>query len=44
MIIYISGGVRSGKSKYAQDMALKRSTTPVYIATAKYGIKILNNG
>jgi adenosylcobinamide kinase / adenosylcobinamide-phosphate guanylyltransferase len=35
MIIYISGGVRSGKSKYAQDMALQRSTTPVYIATAK---------
>ncbi|MDB5151501.1 MAG: cobinamide kinase [Mucilaginibacter sp.] len=35
MIIYISGGVRSGKSKYAQDIALQRSTTPVYIATAK---------
>lgn len=39
MIIYISGGVRSGKSKYAQDMALKRSTAPVYIATAKIGDK-----
>jgi len=35
MIIYISGGVRSGKSKYAQDMALKLSSAPVYIATAK---------
>jgi adenosylcobinamide kinase/adenosylcobinamide-phosphate guanylyltransferase len=35
MIIYISGGVRSGKSKYAQDMALKLSAAPVYIATAK---------
>jgi adenosylcobinamide kinase/adenosylcobinamide-phosphate guanylyltransferase len=35
MIIYISGGVRSGKSKYAQDMALKLSTAPIYIATAK---------
>ena len=35
MIIYISGGVRSGKSRYAQDMALKLSTAPVYIATAK---------
>ena len=35
MIIYISGGVRSGKSRFAQDMALRFSTTPVYIATAK---------
>lgn len=35
MIIYISGGVRSGKSKYAQEMALKLSPSPVYIATAK---------
>ncbi|MDN3548206.1 bifunctional adenosylcobinamide kinase/adenosylcobinamide-phosphate guanylyltransferase [Mucilaginibacter aquaedulcis] len=35
MIIYISGGVRSGKSRYAQDMALKLSSAPVYIATAK---------
>ena len=35
MIIYISGGVRSGKSGYAQQMALKLSEQPVYIATAK---------
>ena len=35
MIIYISGGVRSGKSKYAQEMALTLSSAPVYIATAK---------
>jgi adenosylcobinamide kinase/adenosylcobinamide-phosphate guanylyltransferase len=35
MIIYISGGVRSGKSRYAQDLALKLSIAPVYIATAK---------
>ncbi|MEN0052103.1 MAG: bifunctional adenosylcobinamide kinase/adenosylcobinamide-phosphate guanylyltransferase [Mucilaginibacter sp.] len=35
MIIYISGGVRSGKSRFAQDMALKNSNAPVYIATAK---------
>lgn len=35
MIIYISGGVRSGKSRYAQQMALKLSVNPVYVATAK---------
>lgn len=35
MIIYISGGVRSGKSRFAQEMALSFSPNPVYIATAK---------
>lgn len=35
MIIYISGGVRSGKSRYAQDLALSLSQNPVYVATAK---------
>lgn len=35
MITYISGGVRSGKSRYAQEMALALSNSPVYIATAK---------
>lgn len=35
MITYISGGVRSGKSRYAQEMALNLSKNPVYIATAK---------
>jgi adenosylcobinamide kinase/adenosylcobinamide-phosphate guanylyltransferase len=35
MIIYISGGVRSGKSRYAQELALQRSENPVYVATAK---------
>ncbi|MCE7059167.1 bifunctional adenosylcobinamide kinase/adenosylcobinamide-phosphate guanylyltransferase [Dyadobacter sp. CY343] len=35
MIIYISGGVRSGKSRYAQTLALQRSANPVYVATAK---------
>jgi adenosylcobinamide kinase/adenosylcobinamide-phosphate guanylyltransferase len=35
MIIYISGGARSGKSSYAEHMALKRSPEPVYVATAK---------
>lgn len=35
MIIYLSGGARSGKSRFAQEMALKLSPTPVYVATAK---------
>jgi len=34
MIVYISGGARSGKSKFAQEMALKWSENPVYVATA----------
>ena len=34
MIVYISGGARSGKSKYAQELALKLSKNPVYVATA----------
>ena len=36
MIIFITGGARSGKSKYAQEMALSLSATPVYVATAKH--------
>lgn len=36
MIIFITGGARSGKSKYAQEMALSLSPSPVYVATAKY--------
>ncbi len=35
MIIYISGGARSGKSRYAQQMALQLSKNPVYVATAR---------
>ncbi|WAC15259.1 bifunctional adenosylcobinamide kinase/adenosylcobinamide-phosphate guanylyltransferase [Dyadobacter pollutisoli] len=35
MIIYISGGVRSGKSRYAMKLALEKSSDPVYVATAK---------
>lgn len=37
MIVYISGGVRSGKSAFAQKMALSLSPQPVYIATASIG-------
>lgn len=35
IIIYISGGARSGKSSYAQKLALEKSRNPVYVATAK---------
>lgn len=35
MIIFITGGVRSGKSSFAQKMALNLSKKPVYLATAK---------
>lgn len=35
MIYLITGGERSGKSKYAQQLALKLSPKPVYIATAR---------
>jgi adenosylcobinamide kinase / adenosylcobinamide-phosphate guanylyltransferase len=35
MIIFITGGARSGKSKYAQELALSLHNNPVYIATAK---------
>jgi len=35
-IIYITGGERSGKSRYALERAQKESPTPVYLATAKH--------
>lgn len=35
MIIFITGGTRSGKSKYAQEVALSLSDSPMYVATAK---------
>lgn len=35
MIVFITGGVRSGKSGFAQRMALELSQHPVYVATAK---------
>jgi adenosylcobinamide kinase/adenosylcobinamide-phosphate guanylyltransferase len=34
-IILITGGQRSGKSRYAQDMALSLSVNPVYLATSR---------
>ena len=35
MITFITGGVRSGKSRFAQEMALRLSSSPVYLATAR---------
>lgn len=35
MICLITGGARSGKSRYAQQLALQTSDRPLYIATAK---------
>lgn len=35
MIYYITGGERSGKSKYAQQLALQLTDRPMYIATSR---------
>jgi adenosylcobinamide kinase / adenosylcobinamide-phosphate guanylyltransferase len=35
MIYLITGGERSGKSSYAQQLALELSGSPVYVATAR---------
>lgn len=35
MIIYVTGGVRSGKSRFAMDLALRESANPVYVATSR---------
>ena len=34
-IILITGGQRSGKSRFAQEMALSLSNSPVYLATSR---------
>ena len=35
MIYLITGGERSGKSSYAQNLALQFSQSPIYVATAR---------
>lgn len=35
MLYLITGGARSGKGRYAQDLALQLSPAPVYVATAR---------
>jgi adenosylcobinamide kinase/adenosylcobinamide-phosphate guanylyltransferase len=34
-ITFITGGARSGKSRYAEELALRSSDRPIYIATAR---------
>ena len=34
-IIFITGGQRSGKSRYAQQLAEQKSANPIYLATAR---------
>ena len=34
-IILITGGQRSGKSSYAQSLALQQAENPVYLATSR---------
>lgn len=36
MIHLITGGERSGKSRYAQQLALQLSDSPIYLATARH--------
>ncbi|MDB5013335.1 MAG: adenosylcobinamide kinase, partial [Daejeonella sp.] len=36
MIYYITGGTRSGKSRYALNLALELSNNPIYLATARH--------
>ncbi len=35
MLYYITGGERSGKSNYAQNLALELSDSPTYLATSR---------
>jgi adenosylcobinamide kinase/adenosylcobinamide-phosphate guanylyltransferase len=34
-MVFITGGARSGKSRYAQLLALEQSPRPIYVATAR---------
>src|SRR5258707_13485636 len=34
-LTFITGGARSGKSRYAQELALQLSDEPVYVATSR---------
>jgi len=36
VLIFITGGARSGKSRYAQELALQLSPSPLYVATARH--------
>ena len=43
MIYYITGGERSGKSRYAQQLALELTDKPVYVATSRIWDKDFEN-
>jgi len=43
MIYYITGGERSGKSRYAQELAESLSDTPYYLATSRIWDADFNN-
>ena len=43
-IILITGGSRSGKSTYAEKLALSLSSTPVYLATARIWRRVSQTG
>ncbi|HEY8967913.1 MAG TPA: bifunctional adenosylcobinamide kinase/adenosylcobinamide-phosphate guanylyltransferase, partial [Puia sp.] len=34
-LTFITGGARSGKSRHAMELALQRSSNPVYVATSR---------
>lgn len=34
-VTFITGGQRSGKSNFAQELALKKSSNPIYLATSR---------
>lgn len=42
-IIFITGGQRSGKSSFAQELALKKNPQPMYLATARNWDDDFNN-
>jgi len=35
-LVFVTGGARSGKSRYAQQLALELHNNPVYLATARH--------
>jgi len=43
MIYFITGGERSGKSRYAQQLALELTDKPIYIATSRIWDKDFEN-
>lgn len=42
-LILVTGGQRSGKSEFAENLAMQRSSSPVYLATARIFDKEMHN-